>query len=269
MNFSVLLSTYRKDKPNELEIALKSIWDEQIVRPAEIVIVRDGPLSPELDHVLTDFAKSAPVKQIPLKYNQGLGNALRIGLEECSCPYVARMDSDDIAVPIRFKKQTEYLETHPETDILGSAIDEFHTDPDNIYTSRHMPEDNMDIHRFCKRRSPFDHMTLFYRKAFILKVGNYESFDKYEDYWLWIRAVNGGAMCANLPDSLVKVRAGDDMLVRRRGFALFVSEIKLIRKMHEIKFIHFPATIFLFFCRAIPRLLPLWVVRIIYAILHK
>ena len=34
--------------------------------------------------------------------------------------YVARMDADDICVPHRFEKQVQYLDEHPEIDILGS-----------------------------------------------------------------------------------------------------------------------------------------------------
>ena len=95
MNFSVLISSYIKDNPDELTIALKSIWDDQTVKPSEIVIVKDGPLSPELDAVIENFTQHAPVKIVPLEKNQGLGMALAAGVEHCSYDYIARMDGDD------------------------------------------------------------------------------------------------------------------------------------------------------------------------------
>ncbi len=268
MNFSLLISTYCKDKPEELAAALYSIWDSQSVKPAEIVIVKDGALTPELDTVIDDFSRRAPVVTVPLVRNQGLGRALAVGLEKCRYSYVARMDSDDIALPDRFEKQIAYLTQHPETDILGSAISEFVDKPENIYAKRSVPLSNEEIHTFCKRRCPFNHMTLILRKEFILKVGSYQHFMKYEDYWLWIRAVHAGAVCANLSDVTVNVRAGDDMLNRRRGWALFTAELTLIKNMRKIKFISDRDLLVLFFCRAVSRLLPLKIFKVVYHFLR-
>lgn len=39
----------------------------------------------------------------PLSYNQGLAKALNIGLKTCSYELVARMDTDDEAMPDRFE----------------------------------------------------------------------------------------------------------------------------------------------------------------------
>ncbi len=268
MNFSVLLSVYHKENPEFLDIALRSIWEDQTVKPAEIVIVKDGPLTPELDAVIDSFTRRAPAVIVPLEKNQGLGKALAIGLEKCSYSYVARMDTDDIALPDRFEKQIAYLTAHPETDILGSAISEFIDHPQNIYAMRNIPLTNNKIHAFCKKRSPFNHVTLIYKKDFILDVGNYQHFLKYEDYWLWIRCINAGAVCANLPDATVNVRAGKDMLQRRRGWALFTAEIELIKRMREIQFISFADVLLLFFCRAIPRLFPVFLLKFIYRFLR-
>ena len=125
--YSVLLSVYKKDNPDYLSSALKSIYDYQTVKPDEIVVVFDGPLTKELYNVLEDFRseKEQIVKYFPQELNQGLGEALRIGSEKCTCDYIFRMDSDDISVPQRFEKQIDYIEAHPEIDVLGTDIAEF------------------------------------------------------------------------------------------------------------------------------------------------
>ena len=269
MNFSVLMSSYVKDNPDELRIALKSIWDDQTVKPAEIVIVKDGPLTPELDAVIAEFSQCAPVKIVPLSQNMGLGQALAVGLTHCSCDYVARMDGDDISVPDRFKKQCDYIAMYPDTDILGGEIVEFVGSVENICAIRCVPKTNKEIHKCCLSRSPFNHVSVMFRREFILQIGNFESLEKYEDYWLWIRAVHAGAKCANLPKVLVKVRAGDNMIARRRGWDLFCKEIELIKRMVNLRFIKKTSVPYLFCCRALPRLLPVFMLKIVYKFLRK
>ena len=54
--------------------------------------------------------------------NQGVTAALNTGLALARGKYIARMDADDISLPVRFEKQVAFMETHPEIDILGSAV---------------------------------------------------------------------------------------------------------------------------------------------------
>ena len=114
--YSVLMSVYKNDDPDFLSIALKSIYDDQTMKPDEIVVVFDGPLTDELYAVLNEFqvGKEDVVKYFPQDENHGLGEALRIGSEKCTCDYILRMDSDDISDPYRFERQIAYVETSCE-----------------------------------------------------------------------------------------------------------------------------------------------------------
>ena len=76
LDFSVLLSVYWKENPDWLRLSLKSIWEDQSLKPAEIVLVKDGPLTDRLETVISQFKQSAPLKIVPLSQNQGLGRAL-------------------------------------------------------------------------------------------------------------------------------------------------------------------------------------------------
>ena len=174
MKFSVLMSSYVRDNPDELRLAFKSIWDDQTVKPSEIVIVKDGPLTPELDAVIEEYSQNAPVKIVPLAENGGLGKALAIGLTHCSCDYVARMDSDDISVPDRFEKQCSYIAAHPDVAICGGVILEFKKDLNEIIGKRELPLSDKEIKSFVRSRNPFNHMTVFFNKNEILRAGNYE-----------------------------------------------------------------------------------------------
>lgn len=269
MQFSVLMSSYHKDNPEELKIALRSIWEDQTVQPTEVVIVKDGPLSAELDSVIDEFAKRAPVKQVPLSKNQGLGIALAEGVKSCTYDYIARMDSDDIAVPDRFEKQVVFMEQHPDIAICGGMIQEFSDSPENITGKRILPTNNDEIKRFLKWRSPYSHMTVFFKKQVILDAGNYQHFLSYEDYWLWARVMTNGNIGANLPDILVNVRAGENMLSRRKGWRFFKAEIALAQKLHSVGVLNCFEMYRNIMLRASTRLMPLFLLRIIYSYLRK
>ena len=136
MKFSVLISSYCKDVPAELALALKSIWDDQTRKPDEIVIVKDGPLTEELDSVIDGFAQTAPVKIVSLPQNRGLGMALAEGVTHCTHELIARMDGDDISHHDRFEKQLVFMEQNPGIAICGGVIREFSGSPDNITSKR-------------------------------------------------------------------------------------------------------------------------------------
>ena len=110
--YSVLISVYKKERPEYLHAALKSMTG-QSWRPSEIVLVFDGPLTTELAADLEDIEFQGLLKTVRREQNAGLGAALAKGLPECSCEWVARMDSDDIAASDRCEKQLRYLETYP------------------------------------------------------------------------------------------------------------------------------------------------------------
>ena len=82
--FSVLLSLYHKETPHSLKDSLESIIN-QTLQANEIVLVKDGPLTEELEQVLDLFSKqNKNLKIVPLSQNQGLGKALNEGLKHCS-----------------------------------------------------------------------------------------------------------------------------------------------------------------------------------------
>lgn len=218
VSLSVLLPVYNGDVPELLDTAIESVFTQTHL-PDEIVLVRDGPLTPELDAVINEWRKDdrIPITRVTLSKNVGLGGALREGMKHCDSEYVARMDSDDISVPERFERQTRYLQEHPEVDLLGGYIAEFSGDPDNILARREVPTAHELIAQMARFRSPFNHATMVMRTETVLSAGNYRAVNYMEDWDLWSRMLLNGAIAANLPEVLLKVRAGDDMYRRRGG----------------------------------------------------
>lgn len=238
--YSVLMSLYVKEKPDYLRLAIDSMLN-QTVAPDEIVIVEDGPLTDALYAVLEEYKSKYPqlFHFVKNKKNLGLGLALNAGLKECRNEIVARMDTDDISKPDRCEKQLKFFSERPETTILGGQIEEFITNPKNIVGKRIVPETDKELKDFLKKRCPFNHMTVMFKKSDVMKAGNYQDWFWNEDYYLWIRLALGKFVFANLPDTLVHTRVGADMYQRRGGSKYFKSEIDIQKFMLQKGLIKF------------------------------
>lgn len=238
--FSVVTSVYRNDKPEFVRVALDSMLVEQTLKPSEIVLVRDGSVPVDLERLLFEYeAKYSDVMHIiRLDKNGGLGNALKLGVENATYSLVARMDSDDICLPKRFEKQVAYMAEHQECDIVGGQMTEFIGEPTNVVGKRVVPESNEAIYEYMRSRCALNHVTVMFRKDTILKVGNYQDWFWNEDYYLWVRMMMNKCVFANLSDVLVNVRSGEDQYARRGGMKYFKSEEGIQRLMLDNKLIN-------------------------------
>ena len=256
MEFSVLMSVYNREKGDYLRTALNSVFN-QTIAPNEVILVKDGPLTPELEIVISNFLSSHNnLKVIALQKNVGLGNALNIGLRECSFDLVARMDSDDICINNRFELQLNIFKNHPEISVVGGWIDEFYDNPNKIESSRKLPEFSTELQQFAKFKSPLNHPTVMFQKKDIMSVGGYQHFYLLEDYWLWVRLLNAGYKIYNIQKVIVLMRSGSSMAARRGGWKYAKSEINLQYKMLKSKFISPSIFIMNTFIRVSVRLMP-------------
>lgn len=226
MAISVLMSLYIKEQPEYLRASLNSILT-QTQLPDEIVMVLDGPITPQLQGVLDEFADQTDLLRVlPQAHNQGLGKALAIGVVACRYDLIARMDTDDIAQPTRLAKEAQAFAIDPELVICGTNIAEFDGKVQNIIGKRHLPTDDVQIRNFSKRRNPFNHMTVMFKRQAILDAGNYLPLQGFEDYYLWVRVLKNGGHVKNLQSDLVFARTGADMYARRGGLKYLVPGLK-------------------------------------------
>lgn len=236
--FSIAMSVYHKDNAAYFDRALQSITEFQTVMPTEIVLVCDGPLNSDLDAVINAYQERYRIFNIiRLPQNKGLGNALKIAVENASNDLIARMDSDDVSVANRFEQQLSFFEKHPETDIVGGDITEFIGEEKNIVGKRAVPKTDSEIKEYMKKRAAFNHVSVMYKKTAVQAAGGYQDWFWNEDYYLWIRMQLNKAVFANTGTVLVNVRVGEEMYQRRGGKKYFQSEYglqKLMLKKHMI-----------------------------------
>ncbi len=223
--YSVLMSVYYKETPAYLRQSIQSMLD-QTLPFSDFVLVCDGPLTSELDEVVKWAFKMMGNKLqcVRLEKNQGLGKALRTGTLYCKCPVIARMDSDDVSRPYRCELQMKKLESG-DYAIVGGTLQEFREWPGDTGRYRRTPETPGEIRKFIKRRTPFNHAAVMYRKAAVVRAGNYLAFQGFEDYCLWVRMLKLGYEGYNLPETVLDVRIGNGMTSRRGGIAYLRSII--------------------------------------------
>lgn len=229
MDYSVLMTVYKKEKPEYLKSAIESMLN-QTVPPAQFVLVCDGPLNPELDDAIESYGDRLDVLRLP--ENHGPGYARSEGFKRCRCSLIATMDSDDLSVPDRCEKQLAAFEKDEKLAVVSGSIEEFDSSPDEPFAKRELPQEHEDILRFSKTRIPFNNVTTMYKKGAILNAGGYNrELRLFEDYDLWIRVLRSGVKTTNLPDTLVKVRTTQGQLKRRGGIVYGKAMLRFRKNM--------------------------------------
>ena len=232
LKYSVLMSVYSKENPEYFLCSVESMLN-QTSPPDEIIIVKDGPLTAELDIVVDMLSERENITFVPLEKSAGLGLALAAGLSHCKNELVARMDSDDISLAGRCEKQLSYFAQYPNLSLVGTSIAEFVGEPDNIVSYKRVPAEFEAIKKYIRQRNPFNHMSVMFKKSDVLNAGSYRRFDLNEDYYLWLRMFLNGGKFANISEPLVNARINEDTFMRRGGWAYFITQKQLFDFMLE------------------------------------
>ena len=239
-NYSVLMSLYVKEKLDYLPLAIDSMLN-QTVKPEEIIIVEDGPLNDELYSIVDRYKTTYPnlFTIVKNENNLGLGLALNEGLKVARNELVARMDTDDISKPDRCEKQLKVFENDEELSIVGAWVDEFNDSPENIISTRAVPELNRDIYNFAKKRSAFNHPVVMYKKSKVLENNGYSDLRRNQDVDLFGRMLFAGCKAYNIQESLLWFRSNIDLAKRRKSWQNTKSYIQTIKRFWKMGYSSF------------------------------
>lgn len=238
MDFTLLLCVYAADTLAHFQRALESATLEQTLPPSQVIILRNGPVSADIEEYLTRLDQTSPsIHIVRLETNSGLAHALNTGIQHTTTPWIARMDADDLSLPQRFERQMAYLKSHPDTDILGTALQEF-TEPEPGHIiwgeKRILPTDEKDIKAYARFQSPVHHPTVMLRTSALTHAGGYpEDSGRFEDYLLWEKMLLAGAHLANLPEVLLGYRVDSGAYSRRGGWQMLHDELALQKNFHK------------------------------------
>lgn len=255
IKFSVLMSVYKNDNVDDVKDSIESLLNQTLM-PDQIVIVADGPVSLELMDLLKHYEKNNIFDIHYRDKNIGLGLTLNEGLNYCKYDLVARMDADDICHQDRFEKQIGIFKNDKNIDLIGSNVDEYDEYMDKKLAIKKVPETDIEIKKYIKKRNPFNHMSVMYKKNKVLEAGSYLDCPLFEDYYLWCRMAKINCNFYNIQEPLMNVRTGLSMINRRGGFKYLKSIINFEKKLFELKFINLHVFIFNILSRTFVALIP-------------
>ena len=239
-NYSVLMTVYYKEKAQNLEVSMRSIFN-QTYPTNDFVLVCDGKLTDELDAVVNSFKRKyyTQLNIIRLEQNVGTGNARNIGIKSCKNNLIAVMDSDDYAFPERCEHQVACFETDKNLSILGGQMSEFEGAFTNTVAIKRVPTAIDDIMKYAKRRDPFNGITVMFKKDAVIKAGMYPPLTRCEDYYLYAKMLRMGFYGENSNEIYSACRLDKDTFERRGSIENLRGFVSVRWKIHKMGFSSF------------------------------
>lgn len=181
-----------------LQESLNSILT-QTYKPIEVIVVNDGSTD-NTDQILSSI-KDSRLKVINNEKNSGIVYSLNAGIKEASSDYIARMDSDDIAHPMRIEEQIAYLIKNKHVAVLGTHFEFL-----SHNTVVKFPSEHNQIKSRLFYSNSLGHPTVMINRKIVGDDLAYKEQYKYaEDYELWNRLSHKYTI-ENLPLNLLKYR---------------------------------------------------------------
>ena len=214
---SVLMTVYN-ERVEWVSDAIDSVINS--AADIELIIVVDNPSLPE------ELSKYLQIiehdKRIRIYYNESnLGPAMsaNVALSHAGGEYVARLDSDDIALENRFIRELDFLTKNGFDMVAGGGMI---IDEDGVPTGDSITPEK-DICRHLLFRNGIVQSTVLIRTEVIKKLNGYRNFRNSEDYDLWLRVLSNGYKIGIVPgDALSKYRIRSQSLTVSRRYEQYV-----------------------------------------------
>ena len=198
---SVILPFYNAEKT--LDRAISSIYYQEF-GDFECILVdnnsTDGgrKIALEWEHRDSRF-------KVTNEEKQGVMFASNRGCEHAKGEYLARMDADDVALPLRFRLQCEFLESHPDFGAVAGLVTHV-GDPETTggfqrfvaWSNSVVTYKEIYNRRFIE--APIVNPTAMWRRETMKRFGLYLSGDFPEDYEMWLRWLDQGVKIAKVPE---------------------------------------------------------------------
>lgn len=246
MTISVLMATYSQMKTEYLRQSFDSIWTKQTLRPNQVVLVEDGPLTQEQESLIMEWKERLGSLMVICRNaeNMGLTKSLNIGLKQVTSDLIARVDSDDVSAPNRFRLQHDYFEAHPDVDILGGSSQEFNDDNPCICV-RTYPKTNEEVRKYILKASPVAHPSVMMRSRIFKEGLKYdERYRTSQDIALWYDALLAGYRISNLSETILYFRRSQGVMKRRsrekakNEFLIYMKGIYRMKGLLTVSYVY-------------------------------
>lgn len=176
------------------------------IYPKELIMIDDGSSDNSIE-IIRSFLHHNFIHLIDPGEHIGFANALNLGLTASSCKYIARVDSDDILMPQRLERQYDFLETHPEIDVLGGNVIYFHCETGHdIIISNFLPGHHQIAAAYRSADHGIQHPTVMVRSDVYRQYQYRQETYPAEDYDVFARMIRDGRRFANLAEAVNRMR---------------------------------------------------------------
>ena len=204
VNVSVVMPTYNTEV-SILREAVNSILN-QTFKDFEFIIIDDGSIDDSVAYLQS--LQDKRIRLIRNPKNMGITKSLNIGLQAAQGKYIARMDSDDIALPTRLEEQFSFMEKHPGVFLVGSNVERFGAYSGITELNIKDPE-LYRISALFLNPGPY-HPTIFINHKLLLqyKISYDEELVHSQDYGLYVDISKHGRVCL-IKKALLRYRIHD------------------------------------------------------------
>lgn len=229
----VILNVWHGDNINDVRLSFQSIL-KQSVKPDDVLVVADGPISAELMRFFDDHQTDMRFLMAGDQPN-GLATARNFGIRHLTTDYIMVQDADDISHPQRLEIFHHLLSlSEMAPDLVSSGMLEFDSETAEICGFRDAPDAEKPVADQLRRRNVINHPTVFFKRASMAKNGSYQVLHKLEDYLTWAKLSCSPDFIFGVIDvPLVAFRVTPGYLRRRGGLGLLKSELHLQKALRS------------------------------------
>lgn len=260
-SFTVIITTYIKENPSSLHKCLRGVFRNSLT-PSEVILVKDGPLSEELNIIIYKFQKKykSIFKVISLPKNLGVAIAVNFGISHSKSEWIIKQDSDDFSFKNRFHELMVYADLSKNPVFFGSHMFETYG---NVKKIKKVPLSKNEILKTIGYRNPFNNPTMCIHKSIFQEIRGYPNIHLKEDWGMWINAVKK-FHCFNIDKVLVRTIVPNDFVKRRRGLHNLKSEFIIQKLLIKKKINTLGKAIIIYLIRILLLLIPNHLLKLIY-----
>lgn len=197
---------------NYLRNAIESILGQKFT-DLELLIINDG--STDTSVAIIQSFRDSRIRLVHNVTNEGLVASLNRGLTLARGEYIARMDQDDISMPVRLTKQVRFMDNNPHIGVCGSWVRYISKANHNVWK---LPERSEEIRCYLFNAVGVAHPSIILRRQLFIELGLFYNpdFQYIEDYELWGRAIQHMEF-ANIQEVLLNYRISPGQICATYG----------------------------------------------------
>lgn len=183
-----------------------------------LVIVTDPCTDKTIDIIKQYVSRYSNITLHENSEHQGIIKCFNQGLTYCNSAFIARMDLDDLIHPLRFEKQMNFLNEHPEIGVISSYMRVFNEKKETKDVTYRSDFETQKITMLFF--SPLSHAGSIFRAEVIKSIGYRDDFKYAEDFDLWYQIMSR-YQTAVYPEFLYLYRTHSNQVTNERNLLIF------------------------------------------------